>query len=101
MNWFKNLFKKEPEMITVYSYRAIFKTIDGEIHYSYFNYLDLDNLSCDGPTYLMIGKKYLKDENGVMYPMQNIISIKWEINNAKEVEVEYIRGTHFRETVYD
>ena len=101
MNWFKNLFKKEPEMITVYSYRAIFKTIDGEIHYSYFNYLDLDNLSCDGPTYLMIGKKYLKDENGVMYPMQNIISIKWEINDAKEVEVEYIRGTHFRETVYD
>lgn len=101
MDWFKNLFKKEPEMITVYSYRAIFKTIDGEIHYSYFNYLDLDNLSCDGPTYLMIGKKYLKDENGVMYPMQNIISIKWEINDAKEVEVEYIKGTHFKETVYD
>lgn len=101
MNWFKNLFKKEPEMITVYSYRATFKTIDGEIHYSYFNYLDLDNLSCDGPTYLMIGKKYLKDENGVMYPMQNIISIKWEVNDSKEVKVEYIRGTHFRETVYN
>lgn len=101
MDWFKNFFKKEPEMITVYSYRATFKTIDGEIHYSYFNYLDIDNLTCDGPTYLMLGKKYLKDENGVMYPMQNIISIKWEVNNAKEVEVKYIRGTHFRETFYD
>ncbi len=101
MDWFKNLFKKEPEMITVYSYRAIFKTIDGEIHYSYFNYLDLDTLTCDGPAYIMIGKKYLKDENGVMYPLQNIISIKWEINDAKEVEVEYIRGTHFRETFYN
>lgn len=101
MDWFKNFFKKEPEMITVYSYRAIFKTIDGEIHHSYFNYLDIDNLACDGPTYLMLGKKYLKDENGVMYPMQNIISIKWEINDAKEVKVKYISGTHFRETFYD
>ena len=101
MNWFKNFFKKEPEMITVYSYRAIFKTIDGEIHYSYFNYLDISYLTCDGPTYIMIGKKYLKDENGVMYPMQNIISIKWEVNDAKEVEVKYIRGTSFREVMYN
>lgn len=101
MNWFKKTFKKEPEMITVYSYRAIFKTVDGEIHYSYFNYLDISRLTCDGPTYIMIGKKYLKDENGVMYPMQNIISIKWEINDTKEVEVEYINGTHFREIVYN
>ena len=101
MNWFKKISKKEPEMITVYSYRAIFKTIDGEIHRTYFNYLDLDNLACDGPNYIMIGKKYLKDEDGIMYPMQNIISIKWEINDTKEVEVEYIPGTHFRETVYN
>ena len=101
MNWFKKFFKKEPEMITVYSYRATFKTIDGEIHYSYFNYLDISCLTHDGPTYLMLGKKYLKDENGVMYPMQNIISIKWEINDTKEVEVEYIPGSHFREIIYD
>ena len=101
MNWFKNFFKKEPEMITVYSYRAIFKTIDGEIHYSYFKYLDTSILTHDGPTYIMLGKKYLKDEDGVMYPLQNIISIKWEINDAKEVEVEYIRGTSFREVMYN
>ena len=101
MNWFKNLFKKEPEMITVYSYRAIFKTVDGEIHYSYFKYLDISCLTYDGPTYIMLGKKYLTDENGVMYPLQNIISIKWEINDAKEVEAEYMRGTHFKEIFYD
>ena len=90
MNWFKNLFKKEPEMITVYSYRAIFKTVDGEIHYSYFKYLDISCLTYDGPTYIMLGKKYLTDENG-----------KWEINDAKEVEAEYMRGTHFKEIFYD
>lgn len=101
MNWFKDFFKKEPEMITVYSYRAIFKTIDGEVHYSYFNYLDISNITCDGPTYIMIGKKYLKDENGIMYPIQNIISIKWEIHDTKEVEVKYIHGTHFKEIFYD
>ncbi len=101
MNWFKNFLKKEPEMVEVCSYHAIFKTIDGEIHHSYFNYLDLNNLTCDGPTYIMIGKKYLKDDTGTMYPIQNIISIKWEINDTKKVEVEYIPGTHFRETVYN
>lgn len=101
MNWFKNFCKREPEMVKVYSYHAIFKTIDGEVHHSYFNYLDLNTISCDGPTYIMIGKKYLKDENGVMYPIQNIISIKWEINDTKEVEVEYIHGTHFKEIVYN
>ena len=101
MNWFKNFFKREPEMIEVYSYHAIFKTTDGEIHHSYFKYLDTSILTCEGSTYIMLGKKYLKDEDGVMYPLQNIISIKWEINDAKEVEVEYIRGTHFRETFYD
>ena len=101
MNWFKNLFKKEPEMVTVYSYQAIFKTIDQEEHHSYFKYLDIDTLACDAPRYIMLGKKYLIDNDDIMYPLENIISIKWEIYDAKEVEVKYIRGTHFRETFYD
>ena len=56
---------------------------------------------CVKSLFAQLGKKYLKDEDGVMYPLQNIISIKWEINDAKEVEVEYIRGTSFREVMYN
>ena len=50
-------------------------TVDGKIHFNHtFRYIYLDALACTGSEYLMIGKKYLTDDDGVMYPMENIIS---------------------------
>ncbi len=86
---FEKIFKRQKPLITVYHYTAIFMTVDGKTHFNHtFRYLYLDALACTGSEYLMIGKKYLTDDDGIMYPMENIISIKWEIDDSKEVELE-------------
>ena len=96
----EKIFKRQNPLIIVYHYTATFMTVDGKIHSNHnFQYLYLDALACSGPEYLMIGKKYLMDDDRVMYPMENIISIKWEIDDSKEVELE--RWCSFDEIFYD
>lgn len=91
------LFKKKiiaPEKLygtsTWQKLSARFKTIDGEEHYTgnRWKWLKVSGLLCDGGDYIMIDVKsdgYLKDENGVMYPIQNIVSITWQIDCEKTV----------------
>lgn len=91
------LFKKKiiaPEKLygtsTWQKLSARFKTIDGEEHYTgnRWKWLKVSGLLCGGGDYIMIDVKsdgYLKDENGVMYPIQNIVSITWQIDCEKTV----------------
>ena len=59
-----------------------FVTVDNKIHLRHYDRLwsKANGLICTVPEYLMIENKecgYLKDDEGVMYPLENIVSIKW------------------------
>ena len=88
----KMFFKREKEMIPVIHYSAKFKTIDGEEHvFNHFRYADPSSIRCTIPEFIMIGVKsdgYLADNNGTMYPLNNIISISWTQDDTAEVEKE-------------
>lgn len=99
----KKLLAKTKEMITIRGtlchYTAHFTTIDGKEHsFNQYRYGTPEYLKCSVPEYIMIDVKsdgYLKDNDGIMYPLQNVVSISWEcddiIENAilKEYEVFY------------
>lgn len=77
-----NFFKKITPLIEVIHYSVRFKTIDGNVHqYTHFRYADPAQLNCSIPEYLMCLIKtdgYLEDDDGLMYPLQNVIQIEWE-----------------------
>lgn len=87
-------FKKiiEKEMIPVVHYSAKFKTVDGEEHvFNHFRYADPTSIVCTIPEFIMIGVKsdgYLADNDGNMYPLNNIVSISWIEDDTKQVEKE-------------
>ncbi len=88
---FKNFFKKfTPPLIEVVHYSAYFETIDGEKHqYTRYKYADPTQLVCSIPEYLMYDIKtdgYLEDDNGFMYPLQNVVRIEWKEDARKTVE---------------
>ena len=89
MNWKMFKFKK-PIMIKVEHYTVFFKTIDNKNHsFHRYRFANPNVINCSIPEYIMIEVKhngYLIDDNNVMYPLQNIISITWEKDNEKEVE---------------
>lgn len=79
---------------------AHFKTIDGEEHYTgnRWKWLRVSGLLYSGGDYLMINIKsdgYLKDENGVMYPIQNVVSITWQVDYEKTVIAKHSEYTYF------
>lgn len=88
-----------------------FVTVDGKEHfYSGFKYIDENAISCSGPEYIMYDVRsdgYIKDDNDIMYPLQNIISISWvcddEIENvyAKEYKVFYTKDSKRKEKAID
>lgn len=71
----------KPKTTTLEKYHIHFKTIDGEMHT--FTRLCAANpnaiTSRDIPNYYMIDRKYLEDDEEVKYPINNIISIKFEL----------------------
>ena len=91
----KKLFAKIKEMNTmrgtICHYTAHFTTTDGKEHsFNKYRYGAPDKIKCSVPEYIMIDVKsngYLKDDNGVMYPLQNVVSIYWnkddEIHDVK------------------
>ena len=99
----KKLFAKIKEMNTmrgtICHYTAHFTTTDGEAHsFNTYRYGAPDQIKCSVPEYIMIDVKsngYLKDNDGIMYPLQNVASIAWEcasvIENVilKEYQVFY------------
>lgn len=63
-------------------YIAEFKTTDGEIHkFSKYRFANPKALfGCTIPEYIMGNIKsdgYMVDDDGIMYPLSNVVSIKW------------------------
>lgn len=86
------------EMISVEHYVAEFTTIDGEKHYdAHFPFVAPDFIRHSVPEYLMIGVKYLQENDSTFFPIENIISIKWNkdatMNVAKkDLSLAYYYG---------
>ena len=77
----------EPELAIFQRKEAVFITIDGVEHYnSKFNYLKVSSLLRTYEDYIMISIEsdgYIKDNDGIMYPLNNVLSIEWK--NIKEM----------------
>lgn len=69
---------------------AIIVTTNGKTSQCNFNWGKADVLSCSVPKYILIGKKFFIDEDGVMYPVQNIESIEWRLKERKVFEIPYV-----------
>ena len=86
------------EMVLVEHYVAEFTTIDGEKHYdAHFPFVAPDFVRHSVPEYLIIGVKYLQEDDNTFFPIENIISIKWHkdatINVAKkDLNLAYYYG---------
>ena len=78
---------EEQNKITVEHWVAEFTTIDGKVHHDYhFPFVAPEKLvSYTVPRYLMIGEKYLEDSDNTIYPIENVISIKWYRDATKDV----------------
>ena len=81
---------KKPKTTTLEQYHIHFKTIDGEMHK--FTRLCPANpnaiISRDIPYYFMIDREYLEDDEDVKYPINNIISIRFELVEKIENVIE-------------
>lgn len=90
-NWLKKFFEEIQEKETLEHYSVRFYTTDGAMHnFTKYRYAVPERLRYSVPEYIMIDVKsngYLKDDNGVMYPLQNVVSIYWnkddEIHDVK------------------
>jgi hypothetical protein len=84
-----NFFKKNVPLVEVIHYSVHFKTIDGNKHsYTHFRYADPTQLNCSIPEYLMCLVKsdgYFADDDGLMYPLQNVVQIEWEEDSRQTV----------------
>lgn len=79
----KELLK--PELVDLVKYKAIFKTVDGEWHeFNKYNYADPESTIRSIPEYIMIDNEYMRDDDFNIYPLQNVICIKWEIVDTIE-----------------
>ena len=89
--WLKKFFEEVQEKETLEHYSVRFYTTDGIMHnFTKYRYAAPERLRCSVPEYIMIDVKsngYLKDDNEVMYPLQNVVSIHWskddEIHDVK------------------
>ena len=85
---FKNIIKKRK--VPVQKFKPFFVTTDGRIHEcADYNWCIADRINCTIPQFIMIDIKsdgYIEDEYGVMYPLTNVVSIKWELLEERIVE---------------
>lgn len=97
--WLYKMIYGERNIITAIHYTVSFTTIDNEKHkYSHLSYVNPNSITCSIPEYLMLFIKkdgYIKDDAGIMYPLQNIISIEW----TKDSEINAIETNPY-ETFY-
>lgn len=105
--WFKKmseqLEKENPLRVTLTGFDIEFTTLDGAKHiFSRVNYMDENTLiDRDGLHYYICDKKFLKDDDGVIYPMENIISIrKVNVQLLTNVKAKHIPGTCYNKTYY-
>lgn len=90
MFWIKSKEKRTPKTITLQKFQPFFTTIDNVVHEGIdrYKWANSDEILCTVPEYIMISIKsdgYMKDKDNIMYPIQNIISIKWKLLEEKIV----------------
>lgn len=85
----KNKKSKKQKVIHLEKYKPVFITTDNVEHIGYeYKWFNDDGLLCSVPEYMMISIKsdgYLEDNKGIMYPLQNILSIDWKLIDSKIV----------------
>lgn len=85
---FNKIFKKDK--ITVQKYQPFFTTVDNATHEGLrYNWVIADRIRCSVPEYIMISIRedgYIEDNNRIMYPLYNVVSIEWKL--VKEMVVE-------------
>jgi hypothetical protein len=80
---------KKPKTTTLEQYHIHFKTVDGEMHkFTRLCAANPNAIVCSIPDYYMIDKKYLEDDEDVKYPINNIISIRFELVDTIENVIE-------------
>lgn len=83
----------KPPVMTLQKYRPTFTTVDGEEHLGcIYKWAKASGLLCSVPEYIMHSVKsngYLDGKDKVMYPLTNIISIKWNMIDEKKVYEDY------------
>ncbi len=88
---FKKLFEKPK--IKIQKYKPIFITVDGKEHEGQtYNWIIPSRIKCTPPTYIMYDVSsdgYLRDKEGILYILNNIISINWQVVEEREVEDKY------------
>jgi hypothetical protein len=89
----KEIFKSTLPRIKIKKYKPVFVTVDGREHEGpTYNWIIPSRIKCDPSTYIMYDVSsdgYLRDKEGVMYILSNIISIDWQVVEEKEVEDRY------------
>ncbi|MDF2885574.1 MAG: hypothetical protein K0R54_6150 [Clostridiaceae bacterium] len=82
--------KKEKEYSVLKKYQPVFKTVDGEIHNGQtYKWANASNLLCSVGEYLMINinrSGYIEDNNSIMFPLTNVLSIEWKLLDRKTAE---------------
>lgn len=76
---------------TFQKWKAVFKTIDGETHEAHMNFVNADGIRGTVPQFLMTGKEYFKDLDGVMYPIHNVISINWVLVEERNAAIPWLQ----------
>jgi hypothetical protein len=80
---------KKPKTTTLEKYHIYFKTVDGEMHeFTRLCAANPNAIVYSIPDYYMLGKKYLEDDEDVKYPINNIISIRFELVDTIENVIE-------------
>ena len=76
---------KRPATVTLEKYHIHFKTVDGEEHkFTRLSAANPDAIACSISNFYMIDRKYLVDDEDVKYPINNIISIRFELVDTIE-----------------
>ena len=82
-----NTFKKAvaPKTTNLLKHHIHFTTVDGVKHtFTGVAWMDPEVIRCSCSEYYLIGEKFMKDDNGVHYPMENVLSIEFEPVDYKE-----------------
>ena len=93
---------KKPNTTTLERYNIHFKTVDGEQHT--YTRLCASNpnaiVSRDIPNFYLIDRKYLFDDEGIKYPINNIISIRFELIEEIDNVIELMDNPYFKKVWY-
>lgn len=88
----KKIFK--PNLIILKKYKIVFVTLDDKEHeFNRLNYIDENAISCSVGKYYLIEKHFLEDDDENIYPIENILKIRFDLVDTIENAIEkYMYG---------